>query len=119
MKRIGVLVVAMMGYASLLSAQQLMSISPKKPVVCYLEAKDKNTVIPPPAAYLKAKANPNARTATATFEVEYVDFSAQAQAAFQEAVNIWSVLIQSPVKIKIRAYPGIFKSPGYALFFCL
>lgn len=104
MKRIGVLVVAVLGFVSLSSAQQLMSISPKKPVVCYLEKKDKHTVIPPPAAYLKAKANPNARTATATFEVEYIGFSTQAQTAFQEAVNIWSALIQSPVKIKIRAY---------------
>ncbi|NOS90886.1 MAG: T9SS type A sorting domain-containing protein [Cyclobacteriaceae bacterium] len=104
MKRIGVLFFAVMGYASLTSAQQLMSISPKKPVICYLDAKNKNTVIPPPAAYLKAKANPQARTATATFEVEYVGFSTEAQAAFQEAVNIWSTLIQSPVKIKIKAF---------------
>lgn len=104
MKRIGVLFFAVVGFTTLTSAQQLMSISPKKPVVCYLEAKNKNTVIPPPAAYLKAKANPQARTATATFEVEYIGFSTQAQTAFQEAVNIWSVLIQSPVKIKIRAY---------------
>ncbi len=104
MKRISVLFFAVMGFAFLTSAQQMMSISPKKPVICYLEAKDKNTVIPPPAAYLKAKANPQARTATATFEVQYVGFSPEAQAAFQEAVNIWSTLIQSPVKIKIKAF---------------
>lgn len=104
MKRIGVLFFAVLGFTPLTSAQQLMSITPKKPVVCYSEAKNKNTFIPPPAAYLKSKANSNARSATATFEVEYVGFSPEAKTAFQEAVNIWSTLIESPVKIKIKAF---------------
>jgi Secretion system C-terminal sorting domain len=84
-------------------SQQMMSITPKKPIVCYLEAKDKHTFIAPPEAYLKSKNNTSARTSTATFEVQYVGFDAQSKNAFQQAVDIWSTLIQSPVKIKIRA----------------
>jgi hypothetical protein len=86
------------------TSQQLMSITPKKPIVCYLEPKNKNTSFGPPAAFLKARANPNARTATANIEVEYVGFDSQAKAAFQYAVDIWETLIESPVKIKIRAF---------------
>jgi hypothetical protein len=104
MKRILLLSFALLGCAVYVSAQQLMSVTPRKPVVCYLEAVNKNTVVPPPEAYRRAKANPNSRTATAVFQVEYIGFSSQAQTAFQEAVNIWSTLIKSPVKIKIRAY---------------
>lgn len=85
-------------------SQELMSITPKKPIVCYLEAKDKHTSFGPPQAFLKSKNNPRARTSTAVFEVEYVDFDAQSKAAFQQAVDIWSTLIQSPVKIRIRAF---------------
>ncbi len=85
-------------------SQQMMSITPKKPIVCYLEAKDKHTFISPPQAFLKAKNNSGARTSTAVFVVEYIGFDAQAKAAFQQAVDIWSTLIQSPVKIKIKAY---------------
>ena len=40
---------------------------------------------------------------TATFEVTYIDFSPEAQAAFQAAVDIWSSLISSPVTIRIQA----------------
>jgi hypothetical protein len=85
-------------------SQKMMSITPKKPIVCYLEAKDKHTSLGPPQAFLKAKNNLGARTSTAVFEVEYIDFDAQSKAAFQHAVDIWSTLIQSPVKIRIRAF---------------
>ncbi len=85
-------------------SQQMMSITPKKPIVCYLEPKDKHTSFGPPQAFLKSQNNPSARTNSTVFEVEYVDFSTDAKAAFQFAVDIWSSLIQSPVKIRIRAY---------------
>ncbi|NOS56956.1 MAG: T9SS type A sorting domain-containing protein [Cyclobacteriaceae bacterium] len=85
-------------------SQQMISITPKKPIVCYLEAKDKHTFIGPPKVFLKAKNNPGARTTTAVFEVQYIGFDAQSKAAFQHAVDIWSTLIESPVKIKIRAF---------------
>ncbi|MGH9371529.1 MAG: hypothetical protein ACRD15_08375 [Vicinamibacterales bacterium] len=39
----------------------------------------------------------------ATFTVTYDGFSAQAQAAFQAAVNIWATTISSPAPIRIRA----------------
>lgn len=40
---------------------------------------------------------------TANIEVTYTGFSDQAKAAFQSAVDIWSVLISSPVTIHIQA----------------
>jgi hypothetical protein len=85
-------------------SQQMMSLTPKKPIVCYLDSKNKNTSFGPPQAFLNAKNNPSARTSTAVFVVEYIGFDAQAKAAFQQAVDIWASLIQSPVKIKIKAY---------------
>ncbi|HEX7069957.1 MAG TPA: T9SS type A sorting domain-containing protein [Rhodothermales bacterium] len=41
--------------------------------------------------------------ATATFLVEYVGFSEEAQEAFQFAVDVWSTLVESEVPIRIRA----------------
>lgn len=40
---------------------------------------------------------------TATFQVTYVGFSAQAKAAFQRAVNTWANKLNSPVPITVRA----------------
>jgi hypothetical protein len=40
---------------------------------------------------------------TASFEVTYNDFTAEAQAAFQVAVDIWSSLVTSPVQIRVEA----------------
>ncbi|MEM6328165.1 MAG: hypothetical protein AAF791_13710, partial [Bacteroidota bacterium] len=40
---------------------------------------------------------------SATFEVTYVGFSAQAQAAFQAAVDIWATHISSPIPIRVEA----------------
>lgn len=44
-----------------------------------------------------------AKTAAATFEVTYTGFSAEAQAAFQAAVDIWSQHITSPIVIRVQA----------------
>lgn len=104
MKRFLVLLFGLLGCAILGSAQQLKSVSPKKPIVCYFEPTDKNTYVGPPAAFLEARANPNARTATADIQVQYVGFDSQSRDAFQFAVDIWKTLIQSPVKIKIKAF---------------
>lgn len=38
-----------------------------------------------------------------TFDINYVNFTPQAQAAFQYAVNIWQALLNSPVPIKTYA----------------
>jgi len=43
------------------------------------------------------------KVSTATFEVTYNDFTAEARAAFQQAVDIWSSLISSPVPIRVEA----------------
>ncbi|MDQ3393587.1 MAG: hypothetical protein M3512_05675, partial [Bacteroidota bacterium] len=46
----------------------------------------------------------NARTTeSATFIVDYIGFSEEAQIAFQHAVNIWQTKIHSSVPIRIRA----------------
>ncbi|MCK5378431.1 MAG: hypothetical protein KAJ78_03465 [Acidobacteria bacterium] len=44
-----------------------------------------------------------AKVATATFEVTYNGFSAEAQTAFQAAVDIWSQKITSPSVIRVEA----------------
>jgi hypothetical protein len=41
--------------------------------------------------------------ATATFEVTYVDFPADARASFQRAVDIWARLVRSRVPIRVSA----------------
>src|SRR5690554_4868371 len=58
----------------------------------------------------------------ATFNVTYLNFPPNAEAAFQEAVDIWSYSISSPVTIKIHAEwigldPGVLGSAGPALIF--
>jgi hypothetical protein len=42
-------------------------------------------------------------SAGSTWQVEYVGFTPEAQAAFQRAVEIWADLIISPVTIRVRA----------------
>ena len=54
---------------------------------------------------------------TATFEVTYVGFTPEAQAAFQYAVDIWSTIVKSEVPIKILAIftplpPGVLGAAG-------
>ncbi|MBX2915370.1 MAG: zinc-dependent metalloprotease [Cyclobacteriaceae bacterium] len=71
--------------------------------ICYHKPEDSNLIIPPPAAYEAWKRNPSAKTSATTFEVTYVNFSTEAQLAFQKAVDIWSGLIESPVPIRILA----------------
>jgi hypothetical protein len=73
--------------------------------ICYAGAANLPANLPPPAAYQRWRAanRNNARTASARFEVTYEGFTPEAQAVFEEAVNIWSALIESPVPIRIRA----------------
>lgn len=54
---------------------------------------------------------------TATFEITYIDFSPEAEAAFQYAVDIWSTLVESSETIRIEATwkslnPGTLGSAG-------
>jgi hypothetical protein len=55
-----------------------------------------------PAEFLRQRAN-GMRTQTATFTVNYTGFSAQAQTAFQFAVDIWASKITSSVPIVVNA----------------
>lgn len=59
---------------------------------------------------------------TATINVTYNSFTPQAQAAFQQAVNIWASLINSTVTINVTANwtplgPGVLGSAGPNNFF--
>ena len=54
---------------------------------------------------------------TATFEVTYIGFTPEAQAAFQYAVDIWSTIVKSEVPIKLLAIftplpPGVLGAAG-------
>ena len=49
------------------------------------------------------EAPPLAKGGGATFNVAYTGFSAEAQAAFQYAVDVWSAHLQSAVPIKVNA----------------
>ncbi len=46
---------------------------------------------------------PIVKSQSANIEVTYVDFSPEAQAAFQYAVDIWGTLLSSPVTIRVEA----------------
>jgi hypothetical protein len=71
--------------------------------ICYHKPENTNLIIPPPAAYEAWKKNASAKTNATTFQVTYVNFSTEAQVAFQKAVDIWANLIESPVPIRILA----------------
>ncbi|HCZ34623.1 MAG TPA: hypothetical protein DHV26_01700, partial [Cytophagales bacterium] len=71
--------------------------------ICYHKPENTNLIIPPPAAYEAWKKNTSAKTTATTFQVTYVNFSTEAQVAFQKAVDIWASLIESPVPIRILA----------------
>lgn len=79
-------------------AQHAMSIKPRQPIICYHSYKNNPDHIPAPR-------QPEARTKTATFQVEYINFPAdnQARIAFQRAVDIWATQLNSTIPIKIRA----------------
>jgi Secretion system C-terminal sorting domain len=79
--------------------QQLM-IKPKGQIVCYASGESHSVYLPPPSSFTSS-----ARTETSDIRVTYVGFPADglAQAAFQRAVDIWASIIQSPVRINIRA----------------
>ncbi len=78
---------------------QMMMIKPKGQIVCFASGESHPIYLPPPATLTKS----NARTQTADFKVDYIDFPEEARASFQRAVDIWAGLIQSPVRIHIRA----------------
>jgi hypothetical protein len=71
------------------------------PEVCYASKESHKSFIPPPAEYYERLKSASVKNAI--IEVTYIGFPANAQAAFQYAVNIWQTLIDSPVHIRVQA----------------
>ena len=69
--------------------------------VCYASDKSYSTYVGPPREYYERLKS--ASILKADIEVTYVGFSAEAQQAFQYAVDIWKNLIYSPVPIRLKA----------------
>ncbi len=82
-----------------------MSIKVKDPVICYATAQDHLHYVAPPREYIDRLKNTAARTTSTTIEVSYVGFEnvPQAQQAFQQAVDIWAALLNTPMPIRIEA----------------
>lgn len=81
----------------------------------------KHIYCPPSAALVTAGSAGAAAAVTANFSVTYTGFTPAAQAAFQAAVNVWSVLLATPVTIRIDAHwtplaPRVLGSAGPASF---
>jgi hypothetical protein len=83
--------------------QSYQSMKSKNPIVCYSKSELELVSVPPPEQYMAWRKNSGARTKSASFDVTYVGFTTQAQEAFQQAVDIWSSLISSPVTIHVTA----------------
>lgn len=80
-----------------------MSIKTKNPTVCYTHTKDNPCYVVPPEEFTRHLQG--ARIKSSTIEVSFNSgFSAEAQSAFNYAIDIWESLISSPVTIKIDAY---------------
>jgi hypothetical protein len=77
--------------------QQLMRM-PDGNIVCFASEENHPVFIAP-----RISSQLNSRTQTADIKVDYIGFPADGQLAFQRAVDIWAGLIQSPVRINIRA----------------
>jgi hypothetical protein len=85
-----------------INAQQLLKIKPDSPIICYQSDIDHPFYLPPS----NNSQNTSGRVKTANFEVEYINFPANAKTAFDFAVSIWEQKIESPITITIRAQWG-------------
>lgn len=86
------------------------------PTVCYASPEVHKVFVAPPKMLKSANLKP------ATIKVTYTGFPAQAQQAFQYAVDIWKNLIYSPVPIRVHVYwqslaTGVLGSCGPANFY--
>lgn len=98
-----VLIILLLAYADPGFCQRLMSMRPKHPIVCYAKPVDQHTSIKPPKEYLERASNRTAKVQTALFDVTYIGFTPQAEAAFQKAIDIWSSLLTSSQTIHVQA----------------
>lgn len=85
--------------------QELMSIKPGKPIVCYQSFDDEHVRIGLSDKVRQLRQHGAGRTRSATIQVEYINFPANGEArdAFQYAVEIWETELTSSVPIRIRA----------------
>jgi hypothetical protein len=75
--------------------------------------------IPQPRAVAMLRSG--AASVTANFQVDYIGFTNEAKAAFQAAVDIWSVMLTTTVPIRVRAEfkpldPNVLGSAGPTTF---
>jgi hypothetical protein len=84
------------------TAQKTMWRRAKGGTVCYGKAEDHNFKLPPPEEYNDILKNGRTKSSS-NFNVTYIGFTAEAQAAFQKAVDIWEAIIISPVTINVTA----------------
>ncbi len=90
----------------------MRSLKSRATTICFSRPDDQGLVIPAPQAYQNWKLNKSAKTNSTTFEVEYVGFPPEAEAAFQKAVDIWSSIIETDVPIRILANWQVISSGG-------
>ncbi|MDX2442393.1 MAG: hypothetical protein QNK30_01210, partial [Bacteroidales bacterium] len=74
---------------------------PGIPMVCYGDNRVAKTFVPPPNKFLKSLSP--AADKSADIIVTYNGFTSDARKAFQQAVDIWETLIESPVPIYMEA----------------
>lgn len=67
--------------------------------VCKASGKVERSRIPPPQDFLLKSTS----SAKSDIQVDYIDFSAEAQAAFAYAVSIWESIIESDMPIRMKA----------------
>jgi hypothetical protein len=80
----------------------VFGMRPGEPVVCPSRPESMGTHVAPPAAFLKLAGSRNTATG-ANITVTYTGFSAQAQTAFQYAIDIWKTQVNSSVPIRVDA----------------
>lgn len=83
-------------------------------IMLWANDEDAKTFVPPRVPVTSLHQSVAKDAATATFIVSYTGFTAEAQAAFQAAVDVWSQVLVSPVPIRVNAVFENLGSP-YAL----
>ncbi|MEX2231899.1 MAG: T9SS type A sorting domain-containing protein [Cyclobacteriaceae bacterium] len=86
-------------------AQQMLTIKPDKPVVCYYSTENRPDHVPVSDRFKQLYQRATGRTKTAVFEVEYINFPPDnlAKTAFQYALDIWESELTSSIPIRVRA----------------
>jgi hypothetical protein len=86
------------------TAQKVMWMKPKSPIVCYGKAQPGHSHVPLPEQAAKfLNTGRVAETKSSNFVVTYIGFTPEAEAAFQKAVDIWETLLSSPIDIHVTA----------------